>query len=114
MPSARGARQTGNHYISKSMDERTKTGLVVLQGAAILALLAILSVLLLPRMRVPAQVAGVFHYVVAFLWSSLDAFLAPFALVGSDVTWSSMPADGWRKHLGSALHAILLAAPLVL
>ena len=87
---------------------------IELHVADTVAIIVILSVLLLPRMKVPAQVAGIFHYVIAFLWSSVNAFLAPFALVGSDVKWSKMPADGWRKHLGAVLRGILLAAPLVL
>lgn len=87
---------------------------IQLRIADTVAIIAILTVLFLPRMKVPTQVAGIFHYGIAFLWSSLNAFLAPFALVGSDVKWSNMPANGWRKHLGAAIRGMALAAPLVL
>ena len=65
-------------------------------------------------MKVATQAAGIFHYAVAFLWSSLNALIAPFALVGSDVKWSNIPRDGWRRHAVSALRGVAIAAPLIL
>jgi hypothetical protein len=87
---------------------------IELRMADTAAILLILSVLFLPRMKVATQAAGIFHYVIAFLWSSLNAFVAPFALVASDVKWSNIPSDGWRRHTVSALRGVAIAAPLIL
>lgn len=46
---------------------------IELRVADTFAILAILSVLFLPRMRVTTQIAGVFHYIVGFVWSGLHA-----------------------------------------
>lgn len=87
---------------------------IELRIADTMAIVLTLSVLLLPRMKVPTQLAGIFHYVVAFLWSSLNSLIAPFALVGSDVAWSNIPRDGWRRHLSAVLRGAAIAAPLIL
>src|SRR4051812_19280519 len=34
------------------------------------AIIAILSILFVPKLKVSARIAGVFHYIVGFLWSS--------------------------------------------
>jgi hypothetical protein len=87
---------------------------IELRVADTFAIIAILSVLFLPRMKVVTQIAGVFHYAIAFLWSSLNAIFAPFVLVGSDVAWSNIPRDGWRRHVSAVLRGVALAAPLIL
>ena len=78
------------------------------------AILAILSVLLVPKMKIPAQAAGVFQYGFAFLYSSFNAAFAPFALVFSDVEWGSIERSGWTKHLFSVLRGVAIAAPILL
>ncbi len=87
---------------------------IELRVADTFAILAILSVLFLPRMKVPTQIAGVFHYIVGFVWSGLHAIGAPFLLIFSDVEWNNIPREGWRKHAFSALRGAAIAAPLIL
>lgn len=78
------------------------------------AILAILSALFMPRMKVTQRLAGVFHYVVGFVWASLSAIGAPFLLVFSDLEWSEIPKDGWRRHAFPVLRGVAIAAPLIL
>jgi hypothetical protein len=77
------------------------------------AIVTILSVMFLPRMKVATHMAGMFHYVVAFLWSSINALFAPVAILATDVEWSGMQS-GWRKHAFSAVRGVAIAAPLIL
>jgi hypothetical protein len=78
------------------------------------AIITILSVLFLPRIKVPAQIAGAFHYVVGFVWSALNAAFAPAILLSSDIKWSNMPREGWRKHALAAARGLAIAAPFIL
>ncbi len=87
---------------------------IELRVADAFAILAILSVLFLPRMNVTTQIAGVFHYAVGFVWSGLHAIGAPFMLVFNDVEWATIPHSGWRKHAFSAARGAAIAAPLIL
>ncbi|MGB7201109.1 MAG: DUF4173 domain-containing protein [Pyrinomonadaceae bacterium] len=79
-----------------------------------LAIITILSVLFLPRIKVPAQIAGAFHYVVGFIWSALNAAFAPAILLSSDIKWSNMPRTGWRKHALATARGLAIAAPFIL
>src|SRR6476659_6165989 len=63
------------------------------------AIITILSILFLPKLQVTTQLAGVFHYVIAFFWSALNAFFAPVALLISDIEWKSVQRAGWSRHL---------------
>ena len=87
---------------------------IELRVADTFAIVAILSVLFLPKMKVAAQAADAFHYVIAFLWSSLSAFFAPFLLIGSDIEWKSQANTGWSKHLFSALRGVIIVTPILL
>lgn len=78
-----------------------------------LAILTILAVLTLPALNIKTQIAGVFHYIIGFIWSGISAAFAPFLLVFSDVEWKTIPQTGWSKHLIAVLRGILIAAPLV-
>lgn len=78
------------------------------------AIITILSVLFSPRIKVSAQIAGAFHYVVGFFWSALNALFAPAILLSSDISWSKMPRTGWRKHALAATRGLAIAAPFVL
>lgn len=87
---------------------------IELRVADTVAIVVILSVLFVPKMKVATQAAGVFHYAVAFLWSSLNAFFAPFLLIGSDIEWKSQASSGWSRHLFSALRGVAIATPILL
>jgi hypothetical protein len=78
-----------------------------------LAILTILAVLILPALRIKPQIAGVFHYIIGFFWSGVNAAFAPFALLFDDIKWKTIPQTGWSKHLVSVLRGLAIAAPLV-
>ncbi len=79
-----------------------------------LAILTILAILTLPALKIKTQIAGVFHYIIGFIWSGISAAFAPFLLVFNDIEWKTIPQTGWSKHLIAVLRGILIAAPLVL
>src|SRR5258706_3858216 len=82
---------------------------IELRLADTVAIIAVLSVLFVPKMKVTTQVAGVFHYGVAFLWSSLNALFAPFVLVGTDIEWKNTP----RTRLSTQVFAVLRGLVIV-
>ncbi len=79
-----------------------------------LAILTILAILTLPALKIKTQIAGVFHYFVGFVWSGINALVAPFFLVFNDVKWKTIPQTGWSKHLLSVLRGLLIAIPILL
>ena len=79
-----------------------------------LAILTILAGLILPSLNVKTYAAGVFHYIIGFVWSGISIFFAPFFLLINDIKWTTIPQTGWSKHLISALRGLLIAFPLVL
>lgn len=87
---------------------------IQLRIADTFAILAVLSVLFVSRMKVEARLAGVFHYIAGFFWSALSAIGAPVALIFGDVSWELVPREGWRKHAVSSLRGIAIAVPLLL
>ena len=87
---------------------------VELRVADSVAIIAILSVLFVPKMRTTTRLAGVFQYAVAFLWSIFSAFFAPFALVFNDIEWVSIERTGWSKHAFSVFRGLAIATPILL
>ncbi len=79
-----------------------------------LAILTILSILTLPALAIKAQIAGVFHYALAGIWSALNAIFAPFFIVFEDIKWKTIPQNGWTKHLVAVLRGLAIAAPILL
>ncbi len=79
-----------------------------------LAILTILSVLFLPKLKVSTSTAGVFHYGAGFVGSTLNAIGAPFVLLFDDVKWGDIPRSGWRKHAFSAFRGVAIATPIIL
>lgn len=79
-----------------------------------IAILTILSVLFLPKLKVSTSTAGVFHYGAGFVGSALNAIGAPFVLLFDDVKWGDIPRSGWRKHAFSAFRGVAIATPLIL
>jgi hypothetical protein len=78
------------------------------------AIITMLSILFLPKLQVTTHLAGVFHYVVAFFWSALNAFFAPVALLISDIEWKSVQRAGWSRHLFAVLRAVIIVTPILL
>ena len=79
-----------------------------------LAILTILAILTLPALKIKTQTAGVFHYLIGFIWSGISAAFAPFFLFFDDVDWKTIPQTGWSKHLIAVLRGLLIAAPILL
>jgi hypothetical protein len=90
---------------------RDTEALLVADAAAIIA---IMSVLFVPKMNVPARFAGVFHYIAGFVWSALNAVFAGVALLGFDIKWKSGDRSAWAKNTISAVRGLLIAAPILL
>ncbi len=87
---------------------------IELKIADAIAIITAMSVLMLPRLKIQTQFAGVFHYIVGFLWSSAcAAFAAPF-LLSSDIKWNAIPQTGWSKHLMAVVRGLLIGLPIVL
>src|SRR4051794_35014825 len=85
-----------------------------LRMADTVAIIAILSIQLLPQLGVVRRLGGAFHYVIAFLWSGLNSFIAPAALLTADIEWSDLPNSGWRKHIFAVARGLVITVPLVL
>lgn len=85
-----------------------------LRVADTLAIIAILSVLFVPRMKIAASVAGVIHYVFGFLWSSFNALFAPAALLAADIEWKKTPRNRFSTHLFAVLRGLALVTPILL
>lgn len=79
-----------------------------------LAILTILAVLILPSLKIKPNVAGVFHYLIGFIWSGINAVFAPFFLIFEDLKWKTGPQSGATKHFISVLRGVAIAAPLLL
>jgi len=79
-----------------------------------LAILTILAILILPSLNIKPRIAGVFHFIIGFIWSGINAAFAPFFLLFGDIRWKSIPQTGWSKHLVSVLRGLAIAAPLIL
>lgn len=79
-----------------------------------LAILAILAVLSLPALKITPAISGFFHYGLGFVWSGINAALSLLFLVFGDISWKTIPQNGWTKHLVSVLRGLAIAAPIVL
>ncbi|MFT3744023.1 MAG: DUF4173 domain-containing protein [Pyrinomonadaceae bacterium] len=87
---------------------------IELRIADTIAIIATLSIIFIPRMKIATQLAGVFQYGVAFLWSAANAFLSPFILIGVDIKWTQIPRTGATRHIVSVLRGIAIVTPLLL
>src|SRR3954471_5044089 len=77
------------------------------------AIVAIMSVLFVPQLKISPRVAGVFHYAIGFLWSTLNSAFAPFVLLVSDIKWNGADRTGWSKNVIAVVRGLLIVAPLV-
>jgi Domain of unknown function (DUF4153) len=78
-----------------------------------MAIFTILAILTLPGLKVKTHLAGVFHYVVGFLWSGVIGFIAPFFLIFDDIKWKGFSASGWSKNLFAVLRGLAIATPIL-
>ncbi|HYJ91779.1 MAG TPA: DUF4173 domain-containing protein [Pyrinomonadaceae bacterium] len=78
------------------------------------AIVATMSVLLVPGMKLPPRVAGIFHYIIGFFWSSLNAAFAAVALIGIDIDWKSSDRGKFTRNAIAIFRGLLLVTPLIL
>lgn len=87
---------------------------IELRVADSVAIVSILGVLVVPRLKVVTRLGGVFHYGIAFLWASINAAFASGLLLAGDIDWKTLPKNGWSRHLFATLRGLAIAAPLLL
>jgi len=79
-----------------------------------LAIIAILSLLTLPALKIKAHVTGVFQYGISAFWSGINVIFAPFYVLFADVKWKTLPQKGWTKNLAAVLRGLAIVAPILL
>ncbi len=87
---------------------------IELRVADTFAILIIMGVLVLPNFGINTRVAGIFHYVVGFIWSGISSAFSPFVLFAADIEWNAMPGNKLSKNIFSVLRGLVIALPLVL
>ncbi len=87
---------------------------IELRVADTFAIITILSVIFIPRMKIATQLAGVFQYFVAFLWAGFGSIFSPFLLLATDLEWSEIPRNGRTGHVVSVLRGLAIVIPLLL
>jgi hypothetical protein len=85
-----------------------------LRFADSVAIVAVMSVVFLPKLKVPPRVAGLFHYAVGFLWAALNSAFAAAALLAADIQWKTEDRSNWARNTVAAIRGVLIALPLVL
>ncbi len=78
------------------------------------AILCIISAQMIPALGVTTRLAGVVHYAVGFVWSTINSFFGSFLVIFNDIEFSSIDNKGWQKHLFSIIRGMLLVTPLLL
>ena len=84
-----------------------------LRVADSVAIVVVMSVLFVPQFKLPPRVAGVFHYIVGFIWSTLNAFFGSFVLLFSDIKWNNSNLSGWKKNVVAVIRGVLIVSPLI-
>lgn len=87
---------------------------IELRVADSVAIVLVMSVLFVPQFKLPPRVAGVFHYIVGFIWSTLNAFFGSFVLLFSDIKWNNSNLSGWKKNVVAVIRGVLIVSPLIL
>jgi hypothetical protein len=78
-----------------------------------LAMAVILSVLVLPALKISQKATGLFHYGIAGFYAGLSAAFSPFLLLCDDIKWKTIPNEGWSKHLISVIRGLAIALPIL-
>jgi hypothetical protein len=78
------------------------------------AIIAAMSILIVPKLGIAPRVAGVFHYIVGFLWSSFNAAFGSIAMLTMDIDWKTGDRSAITRNAISVLRGLLLVAPLIL
>lgn len=79
-----------------------------------IAILIIMGILMLPNFNINQRFAGVFHYMIGFIWSGISSAFGAFFVMGADVQWAAMPGNRISKSLFSVLRGVAIALPLLL
>jgi hypothetical protein len=78
------------------------------------AIVAAMSVLIVPKLGIAPRIAGIFHYIIGFLWSSLNAAFGSVPLLTMDIDWKTGDRSTWAKNALAVLRGVLIVAPLIL
>lgn len=78
------------------------------------AIIILMGVLVLPNFGVNQRIAGVFHYIVGFLWAGLTSLIGPFLLLGVDIDFKAIPGNRLSKGIFAVLRGVAIALPIVL
>lgn len=84
-----------------------------LLAADFLSMVVIFAVLALPVMRINVSIAGVSHYILGFISSTVHVFFAPLLLAIDDIKWPEVPQKGLSRHIISVIRGLLIAVPLI-
>lgn len=86
---------------------------VELRAFDFLAMLGILALIVLPSLKIKAQIAGVIHYGVAGAFTGISTLLMPLFLIFDDIDWGKMSGGGWTKQVVSVLRGFAIAVPII-
>jgi hypothetical protein len=85
-----------------------------LKFADSVAIVAAMSVLIVPKLGIAPRVAGVFHYGVGFIWSSLNAAFGSIPLLTMDIDWKTDDRSAFTRNAVAVLRGVLIATPFIL
>jgi hypothetical protein len=78
------------------------------------AIVAAMSVVIVPKLGIAPRVAGVLHYGVGFIWSSLNAAFGSIPLLTMDIDWKTGDRSAFIRNAVAVLRGVLIVAPFML
>jgi hypothetical protein len=78
-----------------------------------LAIMTILSILVLPALKLKPKAAGIFHYVVGWVHAGVGAAFGLLFVLVDDIKWKTIPNKGWSKHLVAVIRGLAIALPIL-
>src|SRR6185503_3687084 len=85
-----------------------------LKFADSVAIVTAMSVLIVPKLGIAPRIAGVFHYGIGFIWSSLNAAFGSIPLLTMDVDWKTGDRSAITRNAVAVLRGLLIVTPLIL
>jgi hypothetical protein len=85
-----------------------------LKFADSVAIVAAMSVLIVPKLGISPRIAGVFHYGIGFIWSSLNAAFGSIPLLTMDIDWKTGDRSAFTRNAIAALRGLLIVTPFIL
>jgi hypothetical protein len=85
-----------------------------LKFADSVAIVAAMSVLIVPKLGIAPRIAGVFHYGIGFIWSSLNAAFGSILLLTMDIDWKTGDRSAIARNAIAVVRGMLIATPFIL